>query len=232
MRNYARARTRRGGRTGDHSATGENGITTLTPPWRVTSPSTVTLDFHRQPLFFIQPQETRQKRKKKCRRGKRASKHRAQAVDAQQLKDTGIYISSQELSNDQISLLSKGLSFVPSSGLNVFGLKVDVFKCVRRIKLRHFFSKNTDSASSTQASVFRAKSTYCPNTNNASINTFCRVVQQDIMQMAAKPHPSPANLTQSERAALNELISDRDIVIKPADTGGGICIQDSEKYKQ
>ncbi len=128
-----------------------------------------------------------------------------------------------------MSLLSKGLSFVPNSGLNVFGLKVDLFKCFRQIKLRHFFSNNTGPA--IQAPAFKAKSTFCPNTNNASINTFCRVVEQDIMEKVSRPHSSMSNLTKNEKSALDELMKDRDIVIKPCDKGGGICVQDAEKYR-
>uniref|UniRef100_A0A3Q3GVP1 Uncharacterized protein n=1 Tax=Labrus bergylta TaxID=56723 RepID=A0A3Q3GVP1_9LABR len=46
---------------------------------------------------------------------------------------------------------------------------------------------------------------------------------------SSKPLPI---LTESEIIVLNELISDREIVIKLADKGGGICIQDAVKYRQ
>lgn len=53
------------------------------------------------------------------------------------------------------------------------------------------------------------------------------------MYMTAKPRPiSSFNLSENESASLNELLDDKDIIIKPADKGGGICIQDAVKYKQ
>lgn len=60
-------------------------------------------------IFFKQLWESEPKRVKTCKWGKRASKHRTLAVDTQQLKDTVINISSKELSDDQRSLLSKGV---------------------------------------------------------------------------------------------------------------------------
>ena len=155
-------------------------------------------------------------------------------MDAQQCKEeTVINISSKELTDTQLSVLSKGLSFVPTSGVNVFGLKVDLFRCFRQIKLRHFFAKNTDPP--TNATIptthFKKKSTFCPFVTNPSINTFCRIVEQDILQMHTKPDRSSHNLSKEERLALDTLANDKDIVIKPADKGGAIVIQDAMKYK-
>lgn len=46
-------------------------------------------------------------------------------MDLELLKETVINISEKELSVDQIEVLSKGLSFVSTIGVNAFGLKVD-----------------------------------------------------------------------------------------------------------
>lgn len=147
--------------------------------------------------------------------------------------ETVINISSKELSADQTSLLSKGLSFVPTSGINAFGLKVDLFKCFRQIKLKHFFSKNdtVSTPTTTQTPTFKPKSLFCPNSMNASINTFCRLVEQDIFNNVEKPMKVKNNLPENERKALMELINDNDLVIKPSDKGGGICVQDTDKYE-
>lgn len=151
-------------------------------------------------------------------------------MDTQCVQETVINISSKELTNDQKSLLQKGLSFVPKSNLNVFGLKVDLFKCFRQIKLRHFFSKMDTRPNITP---FRPKSSFCPMSLNPSINTFCRIVENDIMQIStANPHVTSPNLTKEEKIALTELMNDKTIVIKSSDKGGGICIQDSDKYRQ
>lgn len=64
--------------------------------------------------------------------GSRVSKKSSKTVDSELLKETVINISAKELSDDQIGVLYKGLSFVPTSGINSFGLKVELFKCFYR----------------------------------------------------------------------------------------------------
>ncbi|KAJ8261689.1 hypothetical protein GJAV_G00157210 [Gymnothorax javanicus] len=51
------------------------------------------------------------------------------------------------------------------------------------------------------------------------------------MKLSNQPFHIKNNLTGSERAALNEIIMDRNLVVKLADKGGGICVQDAAKYK-
>lgn len=145
------------------------------------------------------------------------------------VQDTVINISSMELTNAQTSLLSKGLSFVPKKSTNVFGLKVDLFKCFRQIKLKHFFSHQ--NVTSQPPSTFRPKSRFCPNVSNSSINTFCRLVEQDILQTSNQYHRVSQNLSKEESLALTELMNSKEVVFKPADKGGAICVQDSVKYK-
>ncbi len=50
--------------------------------------------------------------------------------------------------------------------------------------------------------------------------------------MHEKPYHFSDNLSKGEKMALKELTEDQDIVIKPADKGEAICIQDAVKYKQ
>lgn len=149
-------------------------------------------------------------------------------MDPQLLKETVINISQKELSDDQIGILSKGLSFVPTVGVNCFGLKVDLFKCFRQMKLRYFFSKSESGASRTP---FRPKSNFCPNVSNHTIHTFCRLVEQDVMGTCSSSNNISHNLSLNEKKALTELTSDPSIIIKPADKGGAIVVQDSEKYQ-
>ena len=58
------------------------------------------------------------------------------------------------------------------------------------------------------------------------------MVEQDIKKVIEKPYVLNQNLSKEEKTALKELIQDKDIVIKPADKGGAICIQDYEKCRQ
>lgn len=103
-----------------------------------------------------------------------------------------------------IGLFSKGLPFVPTSGINSFGLKVDLFKRFRQIQLQYFFSKSTSVPSNMP---FRPKSTFCPNVSNHIIHTFCRLVEQDVIKSCASSNRFSQNLSLNEKKALTELIN-------------------------
>ncbi len=108
---------------------------------------------------------------------------------------------------------SKGLSFVPSSGVNMFGLKVDLFKCFRQLNLCYFFSKLAPC--SLPKTLFKSRSIFCPTVSNHTIHTFCRVVEQDFFKSCLVSNTNCVqNLSLNERTALNELMSDSDLIIK------------------
>ena len=52
-----------------------------------------------------------------------------------------INLSSKTLTED-INVLNKGLSFVPTNSVNEFDVEVDMFKFFRNVKLREFFDKS------------------------------------------------------------------------------------------
>lgn len=103
-----------------------------------------------------------------------------------------INISSKQVSEEQLSLLAKGLSFVPVRGNDPFTTKVEMFKFFRSIRLKVFYSKGTQHRqyspleSGTQEGLsapkktFKPKSTFLPPANNSSVETFCRLVEQDV----------------------------------------------------
>lgn len=69
--------------------------------------------------------------------------------------------------------------------------------------------------------MFKPKSTFIPHVNHPSIDTFCRVVEQEISEkLQTTPYSHQQNLCQDERNAIQELAKDTDIIIKPADKGG------------
>lgn len=80
-------------------------------------------------------------------------------------------------------------------------------------------------------SPFRPQSTFCPQVTNPSINTFCRLVEREVLDTFGSPRSYTDNLSKEEKKALRELMDDdKDITIKPADKGGAIVIQDTENY--
>lgn len=105
---------------------------------------------------------------------------------------------------------------------------------VWQIKLRHFRSKSPDTVTRTSYTLFRTKSAFCPNITNAPNNTTeyrkeYRKVEQDIIKMNNQPFHMSINLTTNEKVALNELINDKDIVIKPVVKNWAIWVQDAAR---
>ena len=78
---------------------------------------------------------------------------------------------------------------------------------------------------------FKPKSNFCPNVSNHSINTFCRIVEHEVLKVNEQPFRVSSNLSQREKKALTMLLDDKDLVLKPADKGGGIVVQDMQKYR-
>lgn len=157
-------------------------------------------------------------------------------MDTELQQDAVINLSKKDLTDAQVSVLSKGLSFVPTCTDKPFDTKVDLFKFFRKIKLKHVFSQNTVSGQETHQRTgthFKPKSKFCPIVNNSSINTYCRLVEQEAMSVYTRQtNHIQKNLTRTEEQALNELMKDSSLVIKPADKGGAVVVLDYEKYKE
>ena len=104
-----------------------------------------------------------------------------------------INLSDRPLTLHESSVLSKGLSFVPSKKVESFTTLVEMFKFLRNVKLRAFFNReaptqhtqrqqiaiNTsdDLSASAGGEQFRPKSTFLPPVLNPSVATFCRLVE-------------------------------------------------------
>ncbi|CAJ0960092.1 unnamed protein product [Ranitomeya imitator] len=108
----------------------------------------------------------------------------------------------------------------------------------RSIKLKEWFqdknvmSKMRNSEFDSKCLELRKSSDFVPPTNSAIIDAFERVVRRDIEEIRDGvsdkfKHP---NVTREEYKALQELVHDDDIIIKPADKGVAVVIIDKSKY--
>lgn len=64
-----------------------------------------------------------------------------------------------------------------------------------------------------------------PKNKNMFIETFCRLVENDVSHLCKnikKEYKVQNNLPLGERKALEELMEDTSITVKPCDKGGGI----------
>ena len=146
-------------------------------------------------------------------------------------KETVINLSTAQLSNTEIKLLSRGLTFVPTpKRINWSEIQADINDFARRLRLKEFFHQNnkTDSTNpSDEVKRFRCKGTWTPpNGRDAALDAFINAIENDIM--TCKPTPIRNNLSRKECKALTTLRKRTDI--KPADKGSGTVIMDHSWY--
>ena len=173
---------------------------------------------------------TRINTKKKKTRRKPSKKYKTDLNT--QDADTVINLSNVTLSNAEIKLLSRGLTFVPTPRRITWSeIQADLNEFARRLRLKEYFY-NPDDITNTltnMAHPFKCKSTWTPPSGKeAALDTFINAIEQDLM--SAKPTRIHDNLTKQERKAIKQLQRRMDIVIKPADKGSGTVVMDRTWY--
>ena len=160
-----------------------------------------------------------------------------------------INLSSFQLTPSMIHLLSKGLNFCPTPGEpDRYQLRKDLDKFHVSLRRKLFFDKSLDSAqvNSTTFIVptdldtvedeedtfdnyhFRNPSSWSP-TAPFQLEAFV-TFNESILNEYKFPAPSQNNLNYKERQALAELQKASNIIIKPADKGSAVVIQNLEDY--
>lgn len=132
------------------------------------------------------------------------------------------------LSPPQITLLEKGLSFVPRpKRFDWEELRGDIHQYHRRIKLLdHFHSKQAHTHI-----PFTNPSTWEPTPSQLSHPTRAIIKLDNQALRSFHPPPDiPDNLSGEERRALHDLIHNPNIIFKPADKGSKIVILDRQQY--
>ena len=142
------------------------------------------------------------------------------------------------LSDIERKVLSKGLSFIPTSAKNNRNkTNVDLQRFYRRVKLHAYFndpdkpiSENSDVTK--EYSVFnkykKAASSWTPTDVHPSISRFILRCNEDISRIHRRKHHS--NFTKEEHQALDHLKNNEDILIKKADKGGAVVVWKKDLY--
>lgn len=79
----------------------------------------------------------------------------------------------------------------------------------------------TENENQTSAGTLFKPKSFIPRVSNPSIKTFCRVVEQEILNtFTSVPYYLHHNLSKEETKVIKELADDTEIIIKPADKGG------------
>lgn len=162
------------------------------------------------------------------------------AMDKQKIKKSSAVMSVTNLSRHklteaQLSLLERGLKFIPSKHrVDKVKLLADLSEWERRMRLAEFFhGEDGENMPRKEDDKFRVKkkSTFTPPSGrDKSLDLYIELVKEDVI--ANLKRSSKLNVTREENSAFYELLHDKDIVIRPADKGSGIVVVDKDSYVQ
>ena len=138
-----------------------------------------------------------------------------------------INLSKRNLSWSEISLLSKGLKFVPSANkIDRAKLKRELEEYGRKLRLMWHFRNDKRTFSTDK---FRPKSPFNPWNKDAIIQTYLSCLEERLLDIEI-PSKRYNNLTREEHDALYSLRDDSTIIIKGADKGSVVVVWDREDY--
>ena len=143
-----------------------------------------------------------------------------------------INLSKRNLSENEISLLSKGLNFIPTCNkVDVARLKMELEQFGRMLRLKWHFR---DDKRDIPINPFKTKSTFNPRNKDAAIEMYFYSLEEKLLKIEAQKTYLTKdifnNLTKGERDALCNLKNDKTIVIKGADKGSTVVVWDREDY--
>ena len=157
-----------------------------------------------------------------------------------------VNLSNYQPTKHELSLLEKGLNFIPTP-YREHETKIiqDFLLFERKCRLYHKYNDPEKSQSEEHLAdpdeeptpshkILRVNKGYKPKDHEIDPNilaykSICLQNLKDSFKTTSRPR---FNLKKKERKAIKSLTSNKDIVIKPADKGGAIVIMNKEDYKQ
>ena len=132
-----------------------------------------------------------------------------------------INLSSKTLSRDTLNLLSKGLGYAPvPAPPDRSYLTEDLEALARRLRITHRFRNNRRQG---EKHPFKPKSQWMPpKASNPKLEEY---IEKTMAEEPEERTPRP-NLSKNEVRALQELGKSKNLVIKKADKGSCIVVQD------
>ena len=144
----------------------------------------------------------------------------------------GIFnLSSQVLSESEKLILDQGLKFAPPKGLDKFHTFMDIHKFVRKLNIKRYMATNTfynqvDSGIYTHSGLSNASLFNPPGNLAPSLKVFRDVLLRDLDLMEIKK----ARLNKAMQEGLDQLCTNKELVVRPVDKGGGIVVLDRLDY--
>ena len=141
--------------------------------------------------------------------------------------DNILNLSKRELNTAEISILSKGMKFVPTPRyVDQAALKTDLEAFGRKLRLAWHFRNNEGNPF--EVNPFRKRTNFNPKNKDVAIEMYLSKLEEEILNINTKIKHH--NVTKEERNAIESLRNDTSIIIKEADKGSGIVIWDREDY--
>ena len=198
---------------------------TLSPGTDINEPTTTRNPKNRR---FIQ------RKKLKNKKNRHKQKHN-KLTNFDNHKTTILNLSSHKLSHDETRVLSRNLQFCPTPKTkNRIGLSDDLFRFSRRLRLAEYWHDKDEATSDTDTDIppkLRVPKSFTPNPGREqALDAYIEAVESDVMRNTVDPKHS--NLSKSEQTALDNLKTNPNIIIKPADKGGAVVLLDREKYEK
>ena len=145
--------------------------------------------------------------------------------------DSVFNLSNKVLSQTEISVLEKGLGFVPTPNMiSKTDLRHNFNEFSRKMRCKWYF-RDEPSEEFSAIPAFRPKSTWKPPAGDTCDpgDLFLSKLEQELFSFLPEK-PQSYNLTKEEWQALKNLKEDRSITIKPADKGSCVVVWDREDY--
>ena len=128
-----------------------------------------------------------------------------------------------------MELLEKGLSFVPTpEKIDKWQVKKDLEKLERDIRLKMYYLDEPTPAFS-EIPAFKVPSSWTPLIRDNQLEMYLSELEEEILKINGTGQNYP-HLSKVEREALQDLMYDKNFVIKPADKGSAIVIWDKQDY--
>ena len=159
-------------------------------------------------------------------------------------------LSEYTLTAPEISVLDKGLTFIPTTRYVPFERVLECKKRnIRNIKLRDYFrGKSKDYDPTLFKNKFQAPSDWVPPTRALSkaaieaittLSAFTASITRDRLIANSNPDRGPLlrlpavkeNITKVEAKAITQLKNNKNIIVKPADKGGAVCVLNPALYE-
>ena len=137
-----------------------------------------------------------------------------------------VNMSSRPLSEAELSVLKRGLSFVPTRRQTIAQLTAELKEWDRLMRLQEYWHGVEAQDSTHGDKKYKISKWVPPKGRDQWLDLYLEEVASSVIRETRRHGKS--NLSSDEESALLRLIQDDTIVIRPADKGSGIVVMNSE----